>query len=274
MKVVMLQTSPEFGEVDRNLDDIDRRLEGVQADLVVLPELCTTGYQFRDRAELGACAEAADGRTVERMCGRAAACGGHLVFGFAERAGGRVYNAAAVVGPDGPLGTYRKVHLFADEKRLFDPGDGGFPVFDLGGVPVGIMVCFDWIFPEAARSLALQGALVIAHPANLVLRYCQDAMVTRAIENRIFTVTVNRVGTEERVPGARLTFTGSSRLVAPDGAVLADAAPDGPALLYAEIDPRRAREKHVTTTNHVLTDRRPDQYRLGRFNPDGTDSEP
>ena len=262
MNVAMVQFAPVFGEVQENLRAIEEACAGLSADLVVLPELCTTGYQFRDRQELLQLAEPAGGPSLEKLRGVAAACGGHLVSGFAEKEADRVYNSAALLGPDGVVGIYRKVHLFSEEKRLFEPGDVGFPVFRMGGVPVGMMVCFDWIFPESARSLALGGAWVIAHCANLVLPFCQDALITRALENRVFIASSNRIGTEERVAGQKYVFTGKSRIVGPDGKILADGPPDAPALITAEIDPSQASDKKVTPLNHVFRDRRTDQYRM------------
>lgn len=261
MNIALLQFAPAFGAVEENLETIREACADLRADLLVLPELCTTGYQFRDRHELIELAQPSDGPAVRVLAEVAAACGGHLVAGLAEASGDEVYNSAALVGPAGLVGLYRKVHLFDEETRLFDPGDRGFPVFDAGGVKVGMMVCFDWIFPEAARSLALGGAQVIAHPANLVLPHCQQAMVTRAVENRVFTATCNRVGREERVPGRPLVFTGGSRVVAPDGRVLAEGPASEPDLMVLELDPAEALDKMATSHNHVLRDRRADQYR-------------
>jgi predicted amidohydrolase len=262
MNVAMLQFAPVFGEVQENLRAIEEACADLPADLVVLPELCTTGYQFRDRKELLELAEPAGGPSIQRLSGVAAACGGHLVAGFAEKESDLVFNSAALVGPEGVVGVYRKIHLFSEEKRLFEPGNRGFPVFRAGGIPIGIMICFDWIFPESARSLALGGAWVIAHAANLVLPFCQDALITRALENRVFIMSCNRTGREERIAGKKYEFTGRSRMVGPDGKILADGPPDAPAVITAEIDPRRADDKKVTSLNHVIRDRRTDQYRL------------
>jgi predicted amidohydrolase len=262
MKIALIQFAPVFGKTRENLEAIERLCRDLTADLVVLPELCTTGYQFRDRQELRSLSEPADGPSLVQLARIADGCGGVVVAGFAERDGSGLFNSAALVSAGGPLGLYRKVHLFADEKTLFDPGDRGFQVFSLSGVEVGMMICFDWIFPESARSLSVAGAQVIAHPANLVLPFCQDAMVTRALENRVFTATANRTGTEARIQGKTLRFSGSSRLVDPGGAVLAEGPPDGEAVCSVTIDPAKALDKRVTPDNHVLDDRRPDQYRV------------
>ena len=108
-----------------------------------------------------------------------------------------MFNSSVLVRPDGSREVYRKVHLFLDEKSIFTPGDLGFPVFEACGTTIGMMICFDWIFPEAARSLALAGAEIICHPSNLLLPWCQAAMVTRCQENMVLAVTSNRVGTRE-----------------------------------------------------------------------------
>jgi len=263
MKIAVIQFRPEFGRPEENLEAIFRLAGERRADLLVLPELCTTGYQFTGRAEARRLAEDLDGPSLRRLAGLAGGCGGVVVAGFAERQGEDLFNSAAVVGADGVLGVYRKTHLFYREKEFFQPGDSGFSVFDIGGVKLGVMICFDWFFPEAARSLALAGAQVIAHPANLVLPWCQRAMPIRALENRVFTVTANRVGSEQRWPGEPLLFTGASLVAAPDGRVLAQGPEEGEVVLEAEIDPGQARDKRVTRLNDVLADRRPELYFLG-----------
>jgi len=260
VKIALLQFEPEFGEIEKNVETVRNSCAGLRADLVVLPELCTSGYQFQDRTEVEKFSQAADGPALRALAKIAAGCGGHIVAGFAESAGNNIFNSAALVGPGGTVGIYRKIHLFDDECRLFDPGDKGFPVFEVGQAKVGMMICFDWLFPESARSLTIAGVQIIAHPSNLVLPFCQDAMVTRAIENHVFTATCNRTGHEERLAGRPMVFTGSSRLVAPDGEVLAEGSPDGQQLITIEIDPSRADDKRITPQNDILRDRRPDQY--------------
>jgi len=128
-----------------------------------------------------------------------------------------------------------------------------------GGAKVGLMICFDWIFPEACRSLALKGADIICHPSNLILPYCQTAMTTRAMENGLFTITANRIGSERR-NGQELTFTGGSQIVDPRGRVLAQASRDQEEVVVVEIDPIQARDKNFTASNHLFRDRRVDLY--------------
>mgnify|MGYP001152469718 CR=1 FL=1 len=136
------------------------------------------------------------------------------------------------------------------------PGDAGLPVFDIGLCRVGILVCFDWIFPEAWRVLALKGADVVCHPSNLVLPgLAQRGVPIHALMNRLYVVTANRVGTE-----GDLTYTGRSLVADPLGDVPVEASPAGEEVGVAEIDVSLARNKRVTPRNDVLADRRPEEY--------------
>lgn len=255
------QITPVFGDVNANLEHCEEALSGQQADLFVLPELVLTGYQFRDRGELAELEAQCRAPAVgDRLAALAASVGGHLVVGLPLERDGEIYNAAHLVSARGVVGTYEKTHLFWDEKDLFAPGCSGFHVWNVGSVRVGVMICFDWVFPEASRALALAGADVIAHPSNLVLHYCQRVMPARCVENRVFAVTANRCGTESRL-AKPVTFSGRSEIYAPDGEVLASAEQEGDSVAWVEVDVARARDKWITPRNHVLDDRRPDMYR-------------
>jgi predicted amidohydrolase len=154
---------------------------------------------------------------------------------------------------------YRKTHLFQDEKDLFLPGDTGFQIYEHRGARIGMMICFDWFFPEAARTLALRGAQIIAHPANLVLPWCQTAMATRSLENAVFSVTANRCGTET-LGEKQLTFTGASQVLDPQGQRLLQAPPGGEAVAVCEIEPAQADQKRIGSRNDRFADRRPEFY--------------
>ena len=260
--VALLQTEPRFGAVEANLDAVEASLDGVQADLLVLPEFFATGYSFRTRDEARALAdEGSGGPTLDRLRAWSRATGGMIVAGYPERAGDRLYNAAAIVAAGEWIDSYRKIHLFGFEREIFDPGDRPFAVHEHRGLRVGTMICFDWIFPESARTLALRGADVIAHPSNLVLPgWCQQAMCIRALENRVFTVTANRFGEEHRSPRPTLRFTGASRIADPSGSVLADGPTAESALLVATIDVGQARDKQIPSGNRLFVERRPDFY--------------
>ena len=259
IKVGFVQTAPVFGEVAANVGRALAAAGESGADVVVLPELFTTGYLFEDRAEAARYAEPADGPTVRRAAALAADRKMWICGGFCEKAAGGVYNAAFLVGPAGLAGVYRKSHLFADEKAIFLPGDSGFFTVDAGFARLGVMICFDWVFPEAMRTLALRGADVVLHPSNLVLPYCPDAMVTRCLENRVFAVTADRVGSDARA-GTRLDFIGLSQVTGPDGAILARGSGDRVEARVVAIDPARARDKRATPHNDLFADRRPDLY--------------
>ena len=180
MKIGFLQFAPTRLDPKRNFSLIQSTIAGSTFDLLVLPELANSGYLFEDREELEMVSETADGKGVflSSLISIAAEQHACIVCGFAERAPEGIYNSAAAITENGVLALYRKVHLFYTEKDFFLPGNLGFPVFEFQSTCIGMMICFDWIFPEAARTLALQGAQVICHPANLVLPYCQAAMVT------------------------------------------------------------------------------------------------
>lgn len=263
MKIGFVQNRPAFGDVVGNLDRIERLLAGCRADLIVLPELCATGYQFTGPEESRQLAEpTGDGPTARRLIALARETGAAIVAGLAERDGDNVYNSAIVVGPSGLLASYRKTHLFDTETKIFKPGDRPLPVIDLGPAKVGVMICFDWRFPEAARTLALKGADILAHPSNLVLPHCPQAMITRCLENRVFAVTANRVGQESRVPGETLEFIGQSQVVDPDGNVLVRASRENEEVHFVDIDPARARRKRINGVNDLFGDRRTDLYEL------------
>ncbi len=260
MNVGFMQFSPLFGRKEDNVERVTNAIRGAKADLLVLPELFSTGYLFLDEEELRRSAEnIPDGPTVSEFKKLAKEEDTNYVLGIAERAGDKLFNSSILLTPKGDCFVYRKLHLFDREKRLFSPGDKELEVFDIGKAKIGMMICFDWIFPEVARTLALKGADVICHPSNLILPYCQDAMITRCVENRVFAITSNRTGTERR--GAEeMTFTGCSQVVDPRGQILARAGAEEEKVCVAEINPSLAEQKRVTPNNHIFEDRRTNFY--------------
>lgn len=261
MRVGYFQFAPQFGEVSRNLDRVVETLDRADVDLIVLPELCASGYQFVSQQEVLALSESVpDGPTTQRLIDLAKRRKMVIVAGLPERAGSVCYNSAVVVGPFGFIGCYRKTHLFFEETLFFTPGDTGFQVWDIGPAKIGVMICFDWYYPEAARTLALKGAEIICHPSNLVLPDCPDSMPVRCRENRVFAITSNRTGSEARGGKDRLTFIGNSEVVAPKGAILHRAPREQDELYVVEIDPADARNKALTPYNDLLRDRRESLY--------------
>ena len=253
----------QFGEYDRNVATIQKLAdEASDADLLVFPELGLTGYEFLDRGEVERYAEPFDaGPTSELLRRLAKEHQTTFVLGYPEYTTKGCFNSAMIVQPDGALTNYRKLHLFSRETELFVPGDAEPPVVETPAGRIGLMICFDWLFPETARILALKGAQVIAHPSNLVLDYCQRAMYCRCIENAVFVITANRIGTEDRA-GRSLTFTGASQILDVEGAALATAPSDEERVQVVDIDPGRADEKGITEYNDRLRDRRVELYGL------------
>ncbi len=262
MRAGFYQFKPLFGKVDRNLQKVISVLRDVDADLIVLPELAFTGYTFLNRREVMQHAEdPARSTTVDSLAALCREKNFYLVTGFAEKSKDKCFNSSLLIGPGGLMHLYRKLHLFNTEKNCFDEGDIELQVNSIGDVRIGMMICFDWVFAEVSRSLALQGADIICHPSNLVLSYCQQSMLTRSLENRVFSITANRTGLEKR-PQGELKFTGRSQIVAPDGDLLFRAASQRETLHIMEIDPRRAHDKSITALNDVLGDRRPEFYSI------------
>lgn len=261
MKVGYFQSHPEFGEVEKNLEQFASRLTGVDCELLVLPELAFSGYQFVSQDEVISLSEPIpSGPTTQQCLNLARKHGIHLVVGLPEREGERFYNSAIVVGPSGFVGSYRKSHLFFEETLFFTPGNSGLHVWDIGKARIGVMICFDWYYPEVARTLVLQGADILCHPSNLVLPSCPDAMITRSLENRVFSLTANRVGQEARGGKPPLTYIGQSELVSPRGKILSRAPLDKEELMVLEIDVNEARDKSINSYNDLLKDRRPHLY--------------
>ena len=261
MKIGYFQFNPEFGVVQENLQRVLNRLSSVDCDLMVLPELAFTGYQFVSQEEVMALSEPVpEGVSTQTFVTLAREQERYFVVGLPERVGDRCYNSAILVGPDGFLGVYRKTHLFFEETMFFSPGDTGFQVWDIGPARVGLLVCFDWFYPEAARTLAIKGADILCHPSNLVLPHCPDAMVTRCLENRVFSVTANRIGQEARGGKPALTFIGKSEVVSPEGKILRRATTDEEEVGVVEVNVHDARLKTINPYNDLFRDRRPQYY--------------
>jgi predicted amidohydrolase len=258
VKIGFVQFAPVLGDLQATLQKIEQlTAQWAGADLLVLPELCNSGYNFRSVEQAWETSEEIQDSTfvrfLELLCQKHNC---HIVSGLNEREGTCLYNSAILVGPWGYQGRYRKLHLFMNEKDYFQPGNVGLPVFDIGLCKVGILVCFDWIFPEVWRILALKGADVICHPSNLVLPgLAQRAIPVHALTNRVYIVTANRIGTERD-----LSFTGLSVIASPKGEVLVQAPPQGEQVGLVDVDTRLARDKSITSRNNLWEDRRPQEY--------------
>lgn len=274
------QYEPRVGDPDHNLSEAVRWTDEAMtqgAQLVVLPELASSGYVFEGESEADVSAESpTTGPMVRGLRDVCARHDGYVVTGINERGGDCRYNSAVVIGPNGPLATYRKLHLFYDEKSWFEPG-AQLTLVDLPFGRLGMIICFDLWFPEPARALAVAGAEIIAVPTNWVASfkrtvwddrgYCQGdyiAMATAA-QNSVVMVCADRIGVERGT-----TFLGASIIVGPDGwPVAGPASRDQPELLMAEVDlddVELARQR--TPRNDLLEDRRPGAYTVVEVAPD------
>lgn len=262
MRAGFYQFSPVFGDIRTNLSKITETLSRADADLAVLPELALTGYLFTEKQEVSSLAEPVPGPSSEKLSSLAVKKNMAIVTGFAEKSGDKIFNSALLLLPDGNFKIYRKNHLFHEEKLFFTPGDTGFPVFSVKGVRTGLLVCFDHMFPEAARTLALQGAQVICHPSNLVLTgKAQITTRSRSIENRVFWILANRFGTETRGEKS-LTYSGCSQITDPDGRIMLQAGSLEEGFYTVDINPELAKDKSVTPLCALFQDRRTDIYLL------------
>ncbi|TAJ14150.1 carbon-nitrogen hydrolase [Marinilabiliaceae bacterium JC017] len=258
MKLSIIQFSPELGNIDHNISTLETLFSSMKEkpELVVLPELASTGYKFKDRNEaLLYSEEVNNSRFIEFLTTRAKQMNCYMVAGFNEREGNKLYNSSVLTGPGGVVGIYRKLHLFWDEKDLFEPGNLGLPTFDTELGRIGMLICFDWMFPETWRALALKGAQLIAHPANLVLPYCQSVVPAYSLVNRLYIATANRIGTEDE-----LTFTGQSVISGPKGEIIATGKTDTQEIISVDIDLAKALDKQITPRNNAFSDRRVDVY--------------
>ncbi len=262
MRIGFFQFAPIFGDKKANLEKIKKALAKTSGDLIVLPELCNTGYSFQTRQELWDLAEPIPtGETTKLFLETAKEKKIFIVAGLAERVGNCVYNSAIFVSPKNEIEVYRKGHLFFEEKLIFTPGNTKYDVYDCKRVKIGIIICFDYMFPEATRSLALKGAQIICHPANLILPYGERVTIVRAIENRVFFIMANRSGKEIRGQKS-LKFIGRSQIISPKGEILVKAKTNEETIKIVDIDPNEALDKYVTSHNHIILDRRPNLYAL------------
>ncbi len=237
LRAALVQVEARAGDVPGNLARIEAALRGLEADLVVLPELVLPGYGAGEA--FATLAEPVDGPQVAALGALARAGGFTLVAGFAEQAEGRVWNSAVLTDGRGAPTVYRKSHLYGDYERThFTPGPPAAVTAPVGGLRVGLLICYDVEFPENARRLARAGADVIAVPTALPAGphsqfICDHMIPVRAFENQVFVVYADLCGAD-----SRFAYHGQSRIAAPDGSLLSGAG-DAPTRLTTIIDPAR-----------------------------------
>lgn len=269
-RVAVVQLGARLGDTESNLAhlrDALRRAVSRDASLVVFPECYLTGYMFDSRAAVEAAALDVSGREISAVAGLCAQLDVHIVVGFLEDAGDRIFNTAALIGPDGLVGCHRKRHLpylgadrFVDEPAGLDP-----PVFTLPFARVGLAVCYEIRFPEVARTLALSGADVIALPTCWPLQsriLAEHFTRVRAAENFVYLLVANRNDHEEQT-----TYLGLSQIVDPAGHLVAAADEDHEDIMVADIDVEQARDKSIIFREGEFEvwpwrDRRPLTYRI------------
>lgn len=254
---------PKLGRNDENFERIVRGLREAGRGLVLFPECALSGYGFESKEEGLRHAEEAPGRFTDRLVEVCRETGNWAVVGFLEKRGSDLFNSAALAGPEGLAGVYRKMHLpFLGIDRFATLGDLGFPVFETPLGRIGLLICYDGSFPEASRVLKLSGAQLICLPTNwpstsVVQRLYSPPM--RAQENHVNFVSCNRTGSE-----SGFTFRGESRICSFEGEVLAEAGP-GEESISAELDldaADRNRVVHVPGLYELdrLGHRRPEHY--------------
>ena len=267
VKIAAVQMDIKIMKNDENLERIvleTRAAAKNGADLIVFPECALSGYVFSSREEAIPFAESIPGMSTERLAACCQELGVYIVYGLLERAGDKCYNAAALVGPEGFIGKYRKIHLpFLGIDRFIDAGNEPPKVYETPIGNIGLHICYDCNFPESARIMALQGADIIALPTNWPQgreKVANYVVNTRAYENRVHLVATNRAGTER---GTR--FMGHSKIVSALGDTLVETSGDKEETIYAEVNLTEARQKHMVIKPgefevDFIHDRRPELY--------------
>jgi predicted amidohydrolase len=266
--VACCQLGPRIGEPDHNRalarEAVERAARG-GAQVIVLPELCSSGYVFADADEARRLAEPADGPTVSEWADIARSLGVVIVGGFCELdPDGLVRNSAVLVDSEGVRAIYRKAHLWDREGLVFTAGSDPPPVVDTTFGRIGVMVCYDLEFPEWVRVAALEGADLLCAPVNWPAVPRPDGerpgevvrVQAAASTNRIFIAACDRIGNERGVD-----WIGGSVIVDVDGFPLAGpAASEDTVTVVARCALDAARDKHLNERNDVFLDRKPELY--------------
>jgi predicted amidohydrolase len=265
--IAVAQIDIAFADREKNLARMIKVLEETaakSAKLTIFPEAALAGYCYDSLDEARPHAEPIPGPSTKRLTGVCRELGVFTIYGLLESEGSRLFNACALVGPDGVVGSYRKIHLpFLGIDRFTTPGDRAFAVHEAAGMRIGMNICYDGGFPESARIMMLQGADLVVLPTNWPPgAECMDgcAVNTRAMENNIYYAACDRVGDERG-----FHFIGQSKICDPSGANLAEAAHDREEILYAPVDVAKARRKKIIRVPKLheidrLRDRRPEMY--------------
>jgi predicted amidohydrolase len=268
VKIAVVQMQPEFGQLAENqarvIQDIREAVQN-QARLIVFPECVLSGYMFASRDEALAFAQPVPGLAIEAVTAQCRESGVYAIFGLLEKDRDKLFNSSILVGPEGIIGKYRKCHLpYLGVDRFVNAGDTPLPVFPTGIGNIGMLICYDIVFPESVRVMALKGADILALPANFPQgrgeKVINHVATARALENRVHVIVANRVGREREA-----SFAGLSKIADVTGETLALANQDQAEIIYAELDIEAARQKHLTIVPgqyelDYWKDRRPELY--------------
>lgn len=267
VRIAGVQMDPKIAEKAANLDVCLERIQEAAklgAKLVVFPECCLTGYCFNSLEEAIPLAESIPGPSTRKIANACRKLNVHVVFGLIERVENKFFNTAAFIGPGGLVGKYRKIHLpYLGIDRFLTRGNLAFRVYDTPVGIIGLNICYDGTFPESARVMALAGAEIIALLTNWPTgreRLPSFVIPTRAFENKVYYIAVDRVG-QERGTG----FIGRSKIVDVQGTTLVEANSSDEEIIYADITPEEARRKHTVVVPgefeyDLFRDRRPEFY--------------
>lgn len=267
MKIATVQFDVKIGEIEQNLSQIVQMIgetRSAGAELVIFPECALTGYCFDTVEEARTYAQPVPGPASNVIVEALKKFGGYAIWGMLEPSEESVYNVAVLAGPEGIIGVYRKIHLpglGVDQFATY--GDRPFQVYDVAGLRVGIGICYDSAFPESIRTMALQGADLIALPTNFPTGaelMTKHVLNTRAMENKVYFAGVNRVGRERG-----FTFIGETTIADPDGNTILKGSSTDEEILFFDVDPERSRTKRVVRVpgKHAIdrmADRRPEMY--------------
>lgn len=246
MKVGFCQFNVFHKDIEANLNKIKAMINKIEADLIVLPELCLTGYYFKSKDELLSYSnETNQQRIISELQILAKSNDLFIVAGISEKEEENLYNSAIVIGPEGYIGKHRKVNLTKNEM-IFNRGNI-FETIIIGNVKIGIAICFDSWFPESFRLLALKGAQIICCPSNFGGPWTLDVMKVRSLENKVYTIMANRIGSE-KMENDEADFRGESQIIDYGGNVLAKAENDE-CIKIVDINP-----EDTITKNNIICD--------------------
>ena len=267
VKIAALQMDIKFKENRSNLDKVLRYIKEAAdngSNLIVFPEACISGYVYTSREEAIPYMETIPGTSTDAVADLCRELDIYVIFGLLEKDGDKCFNTAVLIGPQGIIGKYNKIHLpYLGIDRFVDPGDKPFQVWETPIGNIGILICFDCIFPESIRVMALNKADIIALPTNWPAgreKIPGYIVPTRAMENTVNLVATDRVGTEEGT-----MFIGRSKILDAAGNTLAEAGAEEEKIIYGEVSLAQARQKHIVLKPgefefNLIENRRPEFY--------------